>query len=382
MEKDNKVLLCILLDGLGYELVKRTSSLNDLFQDVCPLKTVLGYSTAAQASILTGLTPGEHGGFCVYYRSLRSIYWWTRLLPFLPKRIRRKYSNRIVEITRRLFKITGHFNIWRIPRNLLAKFQLFEKQGLYTSNPVNGIPTILDTARSKGLNVSSYYWNTQDETIFSETKKKLARREAQFHFLYISRTDHLLHLHGKDSASLQAELGYYAKQIRTVYKIAKENYRNVGMLVFSDHGMLNVTGKVDVMSPISKLSYRLGSDYLAFYDATMARFWFDNKICKRSIMDTMSTIPGIRLLDDNELSDLGCLFPDKRYGEVIYLADGGIILSPSFFGAQDHIRGMHGYHPEEYGYDAFVGSSNIDIGNPKAITDLYGIMRQMLFETD
>ena len=92
----------------------------------------------------------------------------------------------------------------------------------------------------------------------------------------------------------------------------------------------------------------------------------------------MSDIKGIRFLDDNELSALGCFFPDRRYGEMIYLADGGKIISPSFFGSQDHIRGMHGYHPQEAGYKAFVGSSNLDISSAESITDLYRIMRDNL----
>ena len=132
------------------------------------------------------------------------------------------------------------------------------------------------------------------------------------------------------------------------------------------------------MTPISKQKFRLGNDYLVFYDATMVRLWFNNKECKRSIMDTMSRIDGIRLLNDSELNTLGCLFSDRRYGEIIYLADGGKIISPNFFGSQSHVRGMHGYHPQEAGYEAFVGFSNLDNADAESVTDLYGIMLKKL----
>ncbi len=379
--KDEKVLICVLLDGLGYELVQQMSFLGNLFEDVRPLKTVLGYSCAAQPSILTGLSPAEHGGLCVYYRSPKSIFGWMRMLPLLPNMFRRRrLIKEAVDLTRRFFRITGYFNIWAIPYELLPRFQFYERKGFYTRHPLKEISTILDEARDKGISVSSYYWNTPKDQIFSETEDKLVARQARFHYLYIAGTDSLLHANGNDLGSVENELRGYADQIRRIHRIAKENYSEVELMVFSDHGMLDVTKSVDAMTPISKLPYRLGEDYLAFYDATMVRFWFDNPSCRQPIMEVMANIEGLRLLSDRELEGLGSLFPDHRYGEAIYLAEGGTIISPSFFGRSEHIRGgMHGYHPQESSYEAFVGFSNLDVGEPKAITDLYEIMRRSLF---
>ena len=379
--QDESVLICVLLDGLGYYLVQQASFLSDLLEDVQPLKTVLGYSCAAQPSILTGLSPAEHGGLCVYYRSSKSIFGWTRLLRLLPRRFRAEFRKRVVDWTRRLYRITGYFNVWEIPFELLHRFQLYERKSFYSRHPLKGIPTILDEVRDRGIPVSSYYWNTPVDQIFSETEDKLAARQARLHYLYISRTDHLLHVNGNDLGRVGDELDVYANRIRRIHRIAKENYREVGLLIFSDHGMMDVTGEVDVMTPIAKLPYRLGADYLAFYDATMARFWFDNPSCRQPIMDAVAGVEGLRLLPDRELEDLGSLFFDRRYGEAIYLAEGGKIISPSFFGRL-RSRGMHGYHPQEPGYEAFVGFSSVDIGEPKSIMDLYSIMRQSLLDLE
>jgi len=379
--KDDRVFICVLLDGLGYDLVNEISFLSDLLDDVKPVKTVLGYSCAAQPSILTGLMPQEHGGLCVYYRSDESVFEWTRMLPQLPEELRRRKWRDAVNTTRKLHGVTGHFNVWEVPPELLHRFQLYEQKNFYLDNPLEGIPTILDDARENGITTSAYYWNTLEEHIFGETEEKLATREAHFHYLYISGTDHLLHMEGSEVANVREKLESYAEKIRRIHEVATENYRDVQLLVFSDHGMVDVTGKVDVMNRISALPYKLGEDYLAFYDATMVRFWFDNKECRGPIMDVMASIDDIRLLSEDELEELGSLFPDRRYGEAIYLADGGKIISPSFFGTLDHVRGMHGYHPETPRYDAFVGCFNVDIGEPKAITDLYGIMQRTLLKS-
>lgn len=376
--KDDKVTICVLLDGLGYDLVQRISFLNDLFDEVLPLKTVFGYSCAAQPSILTGLMPTGHGGLCTYYRSSRSIFSWIRLLGLLPRRLRKNILNKSKEITRRIYRITGYFDIWKIPYELLPHFQFYELKSFYSRNPINGISTILDEVRDQGLTVSSYHWNTSDDQIFGETEEKLAMRKAVFHYLYISKTDHLLHINGNDPVHLKNSLSYYANNIRQIYKVAKENFKKVELLVFSDHGMIDVTDKIDVMSHLNKLPYRFAEDYLVFYDATMVRLWFKNPTCKEPIMNIINNINGIELISDNELKKLGSLFPDYRYGESIYLAKGGNIISPSFFGDLD-VKGMHGYHPQEPGYEAFVGSSNVNMGKPKQITDLYWIIRHCVF---
>ena len=135
---------------------------------------------------------------------------------------------------------------------------------------------------------------------------------------------------------------------------------------------------IDVRTHVERLPYGLGSDYLAFYDATMVRFWFKNTECEHAIKECLSSIEGIRLLGDEELQSLGSLFPDRRYGEAIYLVDAGSIVAPSFFGSQEHLKGMHGYHPDAEEYDAFLGSAGVDVGDARHITDLCAIMRQEL----
>jgi hypothetical protein len=80
-----------------------------------------------------------------------------------------------------------------------------------------------------------------------------------------------------------------------------------------------------------------------------------------------------RILSRAELAELGCDFPDHRYGEVLFLLDPGYVLHPSFMG--DWVpRGMHGYHPAHPDSTAAY-LSNVDGGiRPAHLTDLHDLM--------
>ena len=46
-----------------------------------------------------------------------------------------------------------------------------------------------------------------------------------------------------------------------------------------------------------------------------------------------------------ELAELGTLFPDRYFGELIFLVEEGVLIVPSHMGERP-IRAMHGYHPD------------------------------------
>jgi hypothetical protein len=56
-------------------------------------------------------------------------------------------------------------------------------------------------------------------------------------------------------------------------------------------------------------------------------------------------VPEGRILPDAELEELGALFPDRYFGELIFLVEEGVLIVPSHMGERP-IRAMHGYHPD------------------------------------
>ncbi len=51
-------------------------------------------------------------------------------------------------------------------------------------------------------------------------------------------------------------------------------------------------------------------------------------------------------MGDAELEELGTLFPDRYFGELIFLVEEGVLIVPSHMGERP-IRAMHGYHPDD-----------------------------------
>ena len=53
--KSDKLTICTFIDAYGWELFQRKQILQDELQQAGPLQTVLGYSSACDPTILTGL---------------------------------------------------------------------------------------------------------------------------------------------------------------------------------------------------------------------------------------------------------------------------------------------------------------------------------------
>jgi hypothetical protein len=68
------------------------------------------------------------------------------------------------------------------------------------------------------------------------------------------------------------------------------------------------------------------------------------------------------------------LFPDRYFGELIYLVKEGVLIVPSHMG-QRPIKAMHGYHPEEPHSYAALLSNRFDISpEATAIPHVYNLM--------
>jgi hypothetical protein len=64
------------------------------------------------------------------------------------------------------------------------------------------------------------------------------------------------------------------------------------------------------------------------------------------VEDALQQVPQGRILPDEELAQLRCLFPDRYFGELIFLVKEGVLIVPSHMGERP-IRAMHGYHPTD-----------------------------------
>jgi predicted AlkP superfamily pyrophosphatase or phosphodiesterase len=195
-----------------------------------------------------------------------------------------------------------------------------------------------------------------------------------FAFLYWPGLDGLLHKVGNLSPEISLKLRWYEASMARLLAVAKCHYAEVRLYIFSDHGMANCDELLDLKAMVESLPLRMPRDYAVVYDSTMARFWFFNKQARQQLISYLSQVPQGRILDDKELQELGTYFPDRYFGELIFLVREGVLIVPSHMGERP-IRAMHGYHPnEKHSYAVLCTNQEQIPEDVEAIPDVFRLM--------
>lgn len=376
-----KLSVFVLIDALGWKYLEGREFLNDVLPYRYSLQTVLGFSSGAIPTILTGTTPAEHGHWNLfYYDPQNSPFKWIRYLRFLPERL---LDNRIArklikEAGKRLLGLGPLFDCAVSPR-LLPWFNWIEKRNIYDRGGITGAASIFDRLSERGISSRVYtYHHETDAQILAHAKQDLRSSDASFFFVYLSEMDMFLHLHCKETAAIDDKLRWYESGVRKLYETACGIDPNATFTILSDHGMTPVRQQYDLVGDIEKLGFQMPNDYLAVYDSTMARFWFFNEQARSSIEAVLAKVACGHMLSRSEMERFGVLFEDNRYGEVIFLLDVGWLFSRSdFHGGAWFPAGMHGYHPGEDRYSDAIFLSNCRPEGPvTTIKDIYQCMWQ------
>lgn len=348
----------VLVDALGWEVIKGRAFLDDVLTDRRWLTTILGYSSGAIPTLLSGRTPSQHGHWNLFYRSERSPFRWTRPLAALPSPlVENRVSRRLLKmVARRLCGYTGYFSLYSYPVAHLPHFDLAEKRDIYQPGGLD-CPSLFDRMREHGIRYEAYTYHTHtDARILALAPERAAASEARVLFLYLSGLDHHLHYHIHEPESVRDAVEWYERGLRRVWQAAARGGRDVRMFVFSDHGMTPIRWTCDVRRDVAALGLSIPGDYLPAYDSTMARFWVFTDRARRRLHDLLAEHPSGTLLSEAELQRLGVWFEDGRYYHLLFLMKPGVLLTPSDMGSV-RFAGMHGYHPSEPTADAVLLAS-------------------------
>lgn len=382
MNRTRRLHIFVLIDALGWRFLEGRDFLNDLLPYRSPVRTVLGFSSGAIPTILTGVPPAQNGHWNLFYYDPKgSPFRWLRHFSFLPDRLLNHRVTRklLKELGRHLLGLGPMFECCVSPR-LLPWFNWVEKGNIYDRGGITGARSIFDQLTETGIpfRVYSYHhWN--DREILQRAKRDLLAGDANFFFVYLSELDHFLHDHCKDACQWEQRLAWYARELRGLFQEAKRFDAEASFIVFSDHGMTPVAHHYDLVKEVEALGLRMPSDYLAVYDSTMARFWFFNDHARQEIAGRLAALPCGRVLPDGELRQLGVLFDDRRFGELIFLLHPGWLLAHSDFnGAGWMPIGMHGYHPDDPYSDAVFLSSREPAVRIRTLADIYPCLRAAL----
>jgi len=367
----------VLVDALGWEIIRDRPFLDDLWAERRWLVTILGYSSGAIPSLLTGQTPSQHGHWNLLYRdAARSPFAWTRPLGRLPRSlVENRVSRRVLKsVARRASGYSGYFSLYDYPVAHLPQFDLTEKRDIYTPGGLDA-PSIFDDLQGAGIPYESYNYHTHtDAQILDLAPARAASTDARVLFLYLSGLDHHLHFHVHEPDSVTRTLAWYEAGLRRIWEAATRARGDVRMFVFSDHGMTPIRWTHDLRRDVDATGLTVLKDYLPAYDSTMARFWVENDRARATLTALLEDHPCGTLMSERELQRLGVWFDDGRYYHMLFLMKPGMLLSPSDMGTV-RFAGMHGYHPSEPTADAvLLATAPVD----KAIDHITGVRGALL----
>jgi predicted AlkP superfamily pyrophosphatase or phosphodiesterase len=214
-----------------------------------------------------------------------------------------------------------------------------------------------------------------DREILAAATESIKQRNCRFYFLYLSEMDGILHEFCKEPHVIDEKLAWYNQQIRWVFETAYRSYEEVHLYVFSDHGMTPVIATFDLIREVGKLRLKIPGDYVAFYDSTMARFWFFKEEARQKITDLLTKLDVGHILSKDELTRWGVYFADGKFGHMVFLMNPGYVICPSYI-SNSAPNGMHGFTPEDKWSDAMFMSSIRLENQQRSILDFYSIMLQ------
>jgi hypothetical protein len=358
----------VFVDACGWEIIKDHPFAKAHAPVRRKLRSVFGYSSACIPSILSGSWPAVHRNWCYFvYDPHNSPFRFLRHLRWLPRALtsRRIFRHRLSRLLKVHLKFRGYFDLYNIPFKHISLFDFSEKKNPLQPKGMNSGPNIFDHMQERGIP-----WHVSDPTLGERQNldallADIRSERIDFGFLYWPDLDGLLHRVGNTSPAVPAKLDAYEPWIAELMACAREHYGEVLLTILSDHGMANCDRLLDLRARIEPLGLRMGVDYAVVYDSTMARFWFFYERARLLVTECLQGVSEGRIIPDAELEELGTLFPDRYFGELIFLVQEGVLIVPSHMGERP-IRAMHGYHPDDRHSDASLLTNYSDV--PESIT--------------
>lgn len=373
------IRLFVLMDGVGWKHLQET----DFAVRLCPyrksLQTILGYSSGALPTILSGRMPSETRQWAMwFYSPATSPFGWAARrvrYPRVVKRLMKMNRDTIVAGFKERNHITGYCETYRIPEEILPLVDTCAKRSWYLPTGLGGVESIFDvwTRRGTAYEVSGY--PTSDFQSLLQVAEGIRRNPKPVYFLHLYETDAFLHARCRDVEAFRAALDPYQRSLEDICARAQAGGATLDLVIFSDHGMTPTAGEFDVMREIERLGLEIGRDYVPLYDSTMARFWFFDPQAEARTVEALRGLRCGRVLPEEELRRLGVFFPDYQFGKVVFLMNPGWIINPSHMGTTAP-AGMHGFHPDEDPWaDAMLLSTRPIPDRVRHIADLFDLMR-------
>ena len=370
----NRVLV-VFVDAFGPQQLARFGDELSTLAHRRPLEGVIGFSSGALASVLTGAPPAAHGRMCLFTArsgDAPSILQPMRWLGLLPRVVHERGKVRSVaaRVLKKTAGLTGYVALHRVPPEEFHWLDLPERDDLFQTDDVGGTRTFLADAREAGLSVYAAPWQLPEPERWRVAHEALRRLQPDLAFLYAAELDGALHAggnRGSPAGEATARIGVEIERAR------EEMLRGGGQLttiVVGDHGMADVDTFVDPRAVVRELGTR------AFVDSTMLRVWGDDASVDRARARLESASWPGRWLGEDDLRAREAPVDGAPYGRGMFLLDEGAIFAPSWVGGR--VAGMHGYDVRCTSARAALASDQPVPPHVRAITDVASIVRERL----
>jgi predicted AlkP superfamily pyrophosphatase or phosphodiesterase len=348
-----EIVVMIELDAFRFDYLDQHSTpfLWELSQKGISGRLQPTFGFEPDGAYLAGLYPDEcDGGAQFWYdpenSPFRNLGSWTRILNLLPdfgQKVTRKGIEKL------LGKANGSpvFSSARVPFHLLKYFSFPLATRIDRIRFSKG-KTIFELLESQG---KTWFFHAAPEykVDIGSVKAQIASEllpPCPFGLIHVGDLDRVGHQYGPDSQERRSAAKKVDSGLKEIYGLLEERFLSVHFLLFGDHGMVKVKELLDVQKALGGLDLRVGKDYLVFLDSTMARFWFFTKDAGKIISETLLSLRGGHVLTQEERVKYHLQYGHNRFGDLIFLADPGVLIFPNFYQNKNPVKGMHGYMPE------------------------------------
>lgn len=369
-------MLVVFVDALGPRQLERFGSRLAYLGHRKPLRGVLGYTSGALPTVLTGVTPDRHGRMCLFseYRpgstQILAPLRWMGLLPsvFHERRRFRALAERWLRLRHGL---SGYVALHKVPPEHFRWLDLPEREDLFEATEIGGAPTFLAEARAAGLSVYSSPWRTPEPQRWRDAHGVLRREKPDLTFLYCAELDAILHREGNQGSHAEEALDRIAEHVARAREALLEGGGELTTLMVGDHGMADIRSTIDPRPTLALLA-----PLRVFVDSTMLRCWGGEKDLFRakSLIERRGW-PGT-WLDESALRACNAPTRGASYGNALFLLDEGVMFAPSFLGGA--AAGMHGYGLGTASCFSALASDRALPASCEALNDLAGLVRTHL----
>ena len=355
--RGGRLTLMLLVDALRFDYVERTRYLRELSKGALTGRLREPFGFVPRAAYFGGLRPDEYGFTNMYrFDPDRSPFGIASSLP----RPRTEAAERLSGVRE---KVEAHarervapfarqyLSTLRVPLELAPLFDAVETRAPWEA--AAGYRSLFHLLDERGLRWYECSWpgtnlleDGSDRGIVERTLADIAP-DHRFTYVHLQELDGVGHVSGPGSRELVQTIARTDALVERLVEGLRARFEEVDVLLFGDHGMVNVVRTYDLWGEVERTGLSAGVDYVYFIDSSMARFWFFTDAARRRVRDVLSESPLGTVLDENTLRRYRMSQCDPRNGELFFLAHPGVLIFPNFYQTEgDPIEGMHGYAPD------------------------------------